>query len=141
MGNVLEGSWRGGLVEYSVDEEDDCAVLFELVGETTPLIPVVDHSACHGCSLGVLLAVEVELESGVGEKTDSLCHREYMFFPVPSICCNRHECDDFGAVVCRGADFFKSVEDFRAGRSVCAVGRVDEDGGRVPGLCESVGVG
>lgn len=63
-----------------------------------------------------------------------------MFFPVSRVSCYRYECDDFGAVVCCGADFFELVEDFRAGCHVGAVGWVDKNCGRVPGFFKTVGV-
>jgi len=63
-----------------------------------------------------------------------------VLFPVSCVGCYRYKRDDFGTVVCRGADFFEPVEDFRAGCRVRAVRRVDEDRGRVPRFFKTVGV-
>ena len=64
-----------------------------------------------------------------------------MIFPVSRIGCYRYKCDDFGTIVCSGADFFEPVEDFCAGCRISAVGRVNEDGSRVPGFFEAISVG
>ena len=57
MVGVLEGSRRGGLVEFGVNEGYNCAVLFEFVRETAPFVPVVDSVSYTHLTLPTIYSV------------------------------------------------------------------------------------